>query len=543
MAACGGRENLHPYGWEKVSPLADSITLALERGWNSGEDNARLMQLADRLSMLGGNDDMNRLMKVRGAYWRGRLLVRQGDRDEGYALMDSALALNDSAAHPYETYRIRWTIEPFEYPFNILTYEHLKDQAQFFERSGDLMLSAGRWMDIGMFLNDLGQYGRALPYLDRSDSISAIGGFDMMITGNRLNRAQLHSKAGNIEEAERELRALVADSAARADEDLLNLAYTNLFDECGDTASLFIAYRMVEGTRHPSYQERESYFQGRIAEYYFNHNRLDSAGIYLDRAMRHFDMLETPLQRIKVLDAAYRIEMARGNHAAATRYMARRMEASRAMMEETRRSEVLNAQFNDLLTAKELEREKQLYGAKFTAVVVSALCVVALIVTIVLLVNRSRNHRIAALEQKLDLERSRREALAMKIDLEQKKTLLSSIEETISDDDSTSMRRVESAIKIHNAEARASESSFSKVFMELSPEFASRLRQLHPSLSETDIKMLSLIAIGLQGKQIASTLGIRVESVKQARWRIRKKLSLGPDETIEAYLDRFRASL
>lgn len=87
------------------------------------------------------------------------------------------------------------------------------------------------------------------------------------------------------------------------------------------------------------------------------------------------------------------------------------------------------------------------------------------------------------------------------------------------------MRRVESAIKIHNAEARASESSFSKVFMELSPEFASRLRQLHPSLSETDIKMLSLIAIGLQGKRIASTLGIRVESVKQARWRIRKKLS------------------
>lgn len=541
--SCSRRENLAPYGWEKVSPEIDSLTLALENGWNESVDNSELFPLVDRLETLGTDSDTRRLMKVRGAYWRGRLLARQWDSEEGYALMDSAIALNDSAAHPYETYRARWTVEPADLPYNIVTYEYLKDQAEFFERSGDLMLAAARWMDIGMFLNDLGQYGRALPYLDRSDSLSALGGFDMMITGNRLNRAKLHYQAGNVEETERLLRALVSDPMCTIDEDFLNLVYTNLYDECGDTAALFQAYRMVEGTTIPQYQERETYFQGCIAGYYCDRGMPDSARHYIELAMKRFPTLGNSSQRLKVLDAACRIELAAGNRETATRYLAQRLEEMRRVMDETRRSEVLNAQFNDMLVAKELEREKRAYRARFTAVAVSAGCVAALLITLLLVFRRSQRQSVTALEQRLDLERSRREALAMKIDLEQKKSLITTIEDSLSSDDSGSLQRVESAIKTHNAEARASQSSFEKVFSELGPAFAPKLRQACPALSETDIKMLSLIAIGLPGRQIAATLGIRAESVKQARWRIRKKLGLTGDETIESYLDRFTSDL
>ena len=56
------------------------------------------------------------------------------------------------------------------------------------------------------------------------------------------------------------------------------------------------------------------------------------------------------------------------------------------------------------------------------------------------------------------------------------------------------------------------------------------------------IKLASLTLIGMSIKQIASYLNVKSESVMQARWRLRNKLSLKNDESLEAALHRLNES-
>ena len=78
--------------------------------------------------------------------------------------------------------------------------------------------------------------------------------------------------------------------------------------------------------------------------------------------------------------------------------------------------------------------------------------------------------------------------------------------------------------------------SFRRMFMTVNPKFVEELHRRYPDLSETYVKLATYIYIGLDNSQIARQLVIRPESVKQARWRLRKLLGLTPDESLDETL-------
>ena len=75
--------------------------------------------------------------------------------------------------------------------------------------------------------------------------------------------------------------------------------------------------------------------------------------------------------------------------------------------------------------------------------------------------------------------------------------------------------------------------SFRRMFITVNPEFVQRLQQRWPDLSESYVKLATYIYLGLDNSQIARLLVIRPESVKQARWRLRKQLGLEKDESLD----------
>ena len=50
------------------------------------------------------------------------------------------------------------------------------------------------------------------------------------------------------------------------------------------------------------------------------------------------------------------------------------------------------------------------------------------------------------------------------------------------------------------------------------------------------MRLASYLVTGMDNKMIASTMGIRPESVKQARWRLRSKLALEKGASLEEAL-------
>ncbi|MBQ0732861.1 tetratricopeptide repeat protein [Aquimarina celericrescens] len=77
---------------------------------------------------------------------------------------------------------------------------------------------------------------------------------------------------------------------------------------------------------------------------------------------------------------------------------------------------------------------------------------------------------------------------------------------------------------------------FTRFFEDAHQGFYTKLKSKHQDLSTNDLKICSLVRLNLNIKETASILGISPESVKTARYRLRKKLGLDPQQEILTYL-------
>lgn len=77
---------------------------------------------------------------------------------------------------------------------------------------------------------------------------------------------------------------------------------------------------------------------------------------------------------------------------------------------------------------------------------------------------------------------------------------------------------------------------FKLLFEAVHPHFWAHLAQQHPSLSTHETKLVALLRMNLSTKQIANVLGISAQSANTARYRLRKKLNLQPDQELEAFV-------
>ena len=68
-------------------------------------------------------------------------------------------------------------------------------------------------------------------------------------------------------------------------------------------------------------------------------------------------------------------------------------------------------------------------------------------------------------------------------------------------------------------------------------EFIKKLKGLHPELSKTDIEICSLARIGLSRKEVANLRNTSLDAVRISRIRIKKKLNLSTDQSLDDYVN------
>jgi tetratricopeptide (TPR) repeat protein len=79
---------------------------------------------------------------------------------------------------------------------------------------------------------------------------------------------------------------------------------------------------------------------------------------------------------------------------------------------------------------------------------------------------------------------------------------------------------------------------FKKLFSKVHSGFFVKLRRNYPHLTDTDMRLLSLIKLDLNNKEMANMLGITIEGIKKAKQRLRKKMKLSSGLIIEQVLHR-----
>lgn len=76
-------------------------------------------------------------------------------------------------------------------------------------------------------------------------------------------------------------------------------------------------------------------------------------------------------------------------------------------------------------------------------------------------------------------------------------------------------------------------------FTEIHTGFYSELRESHPKLSESELKVCALLRLNLISKDIAKVMNVQPSSIDIYRHRIRKKLELSSEENLSTYLSKF----
>ena len=75
--------------------------------------------------------------------------------------------------------------------------------------------------------------------------------------------------------------------------------------------------------------------------------------------------------------------------------------------------------------------------------------------------------------------------------------------------------------------------NFSRYFQEVHKDFNTIVKQKYPELTPNELRLISLLKMNLSSKEIANILNISQEGIKKARYRLRKKLNISTEHSLQ----------
>lgn len=143
-----------------------------------------------------------------------------------------------------------------------------------------------------------------------------------------------------------------------------------------------------------------------------------------------------------------------------------------------------------------------------------------------------------------DLRKNHQSILLQSSMMEQTNNLINAFEGSITKLSETGVIEKESAdllmreLRLHKSSEEYREGCM-KMQRELDTRFMTKLKNDFPNLTENQLRLASLIAVGVDSRQIGSILNIENASVHTGRWRLRKRLGLAPEDSLEDFLRRY----
>lgn len=162
-----------------------------------------------------------------------------------------------------------------------------------------------------------------------------------------------------------------------------------------------------------------------------------------------------------------------------------------------------------------------------------------------------RSQRIEKAEVQKELECKKSEFASHSLSLIQKDELLKDIKESIeavrrknliNPDANEELRLLISKLDF-NLNIEKNWEDFKIHFEQIHGDFAMTLSRRYPQLSNNELRLCSLIKIGLSVKEMATLLNISAQGVKTARYRLRKKFELKKEEKLLSFLHALEGEL
>ena len=75
--------------------------------------------------------------------------------------------------------------------------------------------------------------------------------------------------------------------------------------------------------------------------------------------------------------------------------------------------------------------------------------------------------------------------------------------------------------------------NFARYFEEVHKDFNSNVKSKYPEVTSNELRLMALLKMNLSSKEIANILNISPEGIKKARYRLRKKLDITTEDSLQ----------
>jgi DNA-binding CsgD family transcriptional regulator len=120
--------------------------------------------------------------------------------------------------------------------------------------------------------------------------------------------------------------------------------------------------------------------------------------------------------------------------------------------------------------------------------------------------------------------------------LANKNDYLQQLQEKLRTTDNTDCKRLAREIK-SNLGDNDHWADFIHNFNLLHSHIIDKITKKHPDLTPNEVKLICFVLSGMANKEIAGVFAVEPESVKKARYRLKKKLQLREEDSLKFYLD------
>ncbi|KAA1246601.1 hypothetical protein [Aquimarina sp. RZ0] len=151
-----------------------------------------------------------------------------------------------------------------------------------------------------------------------------------------------------------------------------------------------------------------------------------------------------------------------------------------------------------------------------------------------------QKQRIKLKETKKAIELKNKELAKSALQLIEKDEFIASLKNALTENkEDLNLTSINKVIKSIQSGVGSNWKEFEARFIDINQDFYKKIKKDFPALTQTDLKICALIKLNFSSKDMASLLGISIESVHTSRYRLRKKLKLERNDNLVEFVSQY----
>ncbi len=526
--------------WPLLPPEAEAICDSLENLYINDEavrKGSDLISLLDSLTV----HEKNPSRRARVLYWKS--MTSDAGSDSVFIWLHQAREMIDSAKYPYMHARIVMEDTKFDNSSYLKRYQELRKTIFFFAGAGDKMMELFSYRVLSSFYIRIGDLDGFRQCAETIDSICREMKMESLTVKNQINFVFSYAHSGDTVKAMQILNNLLESQYIRSDSDFMGRLYVNRANLTSDPNDYLKAIEVSPTFRHTPHMRHTLQF-GMMKTYEANGD------------LYHADSILNELAPIVERDGDYE---AKGiMHAMYSRQARQHGDYRRALSESEisrlyfdstyssdERIKVTQSTFKDEIARLEVERERERLLSSTR--LIASITVLVLCCLLLWFYYKGRQNKMLAKQYaseanmarlNLDLEKEKRTVAAMGLAMNERDNLIEDVmkmanqlhaDGAISADAKVAIGHL---VKLSQYNQQEWE-NFQIAYSRANPHFISRLKEQYPGISEGDTRLALYISAGLNSKQIAQAMHIQPDSVKKNRQRLRQRMKISPEASLE----------